>query len=53
MKNDEVNNVIFDKSEIFLLDETSIEKLKDIALAHPLKRARICLHNLTSLSYMK
>ena len=42
--NNEVNNVIFDQSKIFLLDKASIDQLKNIALAHPLKRARICLH---------
>lgn len=43
-KTNEINNVIFDKSRIFLLDKSCIDELKDIALSHPLKRARICLH---------
>jgi cupin fold WbuC family metalloprotein len=39
-----MGNVIENKSEIFVLDAKVIEDLKIIASRHPLKRARICLH---------
>ena len=39
-----MENVIFDSSKIFLLDKGTIDELKNLALKHPLKRARICLH---------
>jgi len=38
------NNVLRNSSDVFLLDEDIITKLKNIAKEHPLKRARICLH---------
>ena len=38
------NNVIHNSSEIFVLHEEILDKLKKIALGHPFLRARICLH---------
>lgn len=38
------NNIIRDNSEIFFLEKEKIDELKSIALKHPLKRSRICLH---------
>ena len=38
------NNVIINSSEVFILNEEIIDELKMIALGHPLKRARVCLH---------
>ena len=39
-----VNNVLINTSEVFILENDTIKKLKDIAKEHPLKRARLCLH---------
>ena len=38
------NNVIVNSSELFVLNEEIIHNLKIIASRHPLKRARVCLH---------
>ena len=38
------NNVIVNSSELFVLNEKIIHNLKIIASRHPLKRARVCLH---------
>tara|TARA_B110000003_G_scaffold164780_1_gene164733 strand:+ start:18373 stop:18810 length:438 start_codon:yes stop_codon:yes gene_type:complete len=38
------DNVIINSEDIFILDETIIESLKSLAMKHPLKRSRICLH---------
>ena len=39
-----MNNVLINTSEVFILENDTIKKLKDIAREHPLKRARLCLH---------
>lgn len=38
------SNVVWNDSEVFVLDHLTIAKLKELAFAHPLKRARICVH---------
>lgn len=38
------NNIIYNDSEVFVLDEICISRLKRLAFEHPLKRSRICLH---------
>ena len=38
------NNIIRVNEEVFFLDKEKINKLKKIALEHPLKRSRYCLH---------
>ena len=38
------NNVLINSAEVFILKNEIIEKLKKIAIKHPLKRARLCLH---------
>ena len=38
------DNIIFNSSDIFLLNEEMIENLKAIASNHPLKRSRVCIH---------
>ena len=37
-------NTQFSNDEVFILDESKIFELKKIALSHPLKRSRLCLH---------
>lgn len=37
-------NTLFNVSDVFVLDGQYIEKLKTIAGEHPLRRARVCLH---------
>jgi cupin fold WbuC family metalloprotein len=39
-----MGNTLFFLGEVFVLDEQKIIELKSIALKHPLKRARFCLH---------
>ena len=36
--------ILYDTSSIYFLDDGKINELKDIALKHPLKRSRVCLH---------
>lgn len=38
------DNIIYNDSEVFVLDEICLNRLKKLALEHPLKRSRICLH---------
>ena len=38
------NNVLINNSEIFLLSNSILDKLKKLAQNHPYKRARFCLH---------
>ncbi len=38
------SNILYDTSSIYFLDDGKINELKDIALKHPLKRSRVCLH---------
>lgn len=37
-------NIIHNDSDVFILDSICLKNLKKLALDHPLKRARICLH---------
>ncbi len=39
-----MHNVLHNSAEVYVLDSQKIAELKDIALAHPLKRSRVCLH---------
>ncbi len=39
-----MENTLFFSGDIFVLDDIQIAKLKQIALNHPLKRSRLCLH---------
>ena len=38
------DNIVREDSEVFFLEKENIDKLKSLALNHPLKRSRICLH---------
>jgi len=38
------NNVLTNESDVFLLTNSIINNLKELALNHPYKRARVCLH---------
>ena len=38
------NNVLINDSEVFVLNDSFLLKLKRLAQKHPLKRARLCLH---------
>ena len=42
--NNSSDNVLYDSSDIYFLEEDNIRKLKEIAANHPLKRSRVCLH---------
>lgn len=37
-------NTLYETADVFALDDEYIGKLKDIALQHPLRRSRVCLH---------
>lgn len=39
-----MQNVLHNSAEVYVLDDQKIAELKDMALAHPLKRSRVCLH---------
>jgi glucose-6-phosphate isomerase len=39
------NNVIYENSNIFILNEDKLNHLKNLALSNPQKRSRICLHS--------
>ncbi len=39
-----MENTVFNSDEVYVLDEQRLVELKRIALAHPLKRSRVCLH---------
>jgi len=39
-----VSNTLFCNDKVFVLDSKTLSKLKSLALKHPFKRARICLH---------
>ena len=40
-----MENTLFFSGKIFVLDDSKILQLKQLALNHPLRRSRICLHN--------
>ena len=39
-----MQNILHNSTDVYVLDGQKISELKDIALAHPLKRSRVCLH---------
>jgi len=39
-----MENTLFNSDDVYVLDEQRLIELKRIALVHPLKRSRICLH---------
>ena len=39
-----MENTLFNSDDVYVLDEQRLVELKRIALAHPLKRSRVCLH---------
>jgi cupin fold WbuC family metalloprotein len=39
------DNVIFTRNDVEIIGSEAIEKLKDIARVHAMRRARICLHH--------
>lgn len=40
-----MENTIFNADDIYVLDNERLAELKRIALAHPLRRSRVCLHH--------
>jgi cupin fold WbuC family metalloprotein len=39
-----LKNTLYEYADVFVLDSDYIGRLKEIALQHPLRRSRVCLH---------